>query len=1315
MNKPALTILIVFFGLPLISAQDNIRQKVAQYTYLTHPEKLYMATDRNVYRCGDTIRYSSWLLDAGKLSAEKMEKILEVRLVDSRKGKGVAMQIVPIENGRSKGQMTVPAGLESGAYRLTGNTNYMRNRGEDFFFGKTVYIRSNFSSVEAPKVATEERTPKEAMSATTGKSVLTGDALPNEKSDLNIVFLPEGGNWMAGVPSRVAFYGTLPGTDSVDFSGTVYDSDNNAVAFIKPEFRGRGSVNITPAQGQRYHANITDSYGVSFNVDLPLPEQNGRYTLSVNSRWNSPKLNVNVYKSPFYNNADPIKLVVVQHGAVVCRHGFLPGQNINVLGIDKADLKTGIARLTLFDQHDTPLCERLVFVNNGDFTQWEPQVETSNGHTRITVSSKDKSGQALTGDYAVSVFRVENGLDTLLKPPGIVQYLYLNADLPGLETDCSYFFKEDAKSFYCADLAMLTNGWRRYKWDEVLADSVPAPEYPLEQKFYISGTVRRQGNGKPVKEGIELTLMGNGEDVIVGTAKTNDKGEFYFPIDDFNNSSEFVIQTRNKLNFKADYKIELKTNLVNHSDVHDYASKIAVAQKYVEAGPPKHRAPVELKPVAGDLPVQVAAAPLPEPSFEDTTDVKISEVTIKEKRILSPEEKIYEKYGPPSLVVSAPQIAKIDHDNKWNFGFVSLMERMIPGLRCMIRRTKTTPSLYMTKVCVCQSLDIELKDWTERYELAYKGQCHFRFYIYVDGELCAFTNHGGQVDWAKDNLLSMDVLEIENINFIEHPQNDAILDAMSVSKQVHEFYCSSGMAGHIINGCPVGFQPAPARIISIKTKSGFGLYSSSNNNGIASTRLSGYTRAREFYVPKYNTDSITDFMQSKTIYWNPTFRTGDKGAIFLDVDLADPTSGYMLAINGMNKHNEPGSYFRMLKNNIVNKTKVTGSLPQRHKEVLPEDEDGLIKIVTENNTPCNFATVWSKSGKLKQQTALEGKIKVDLGSLPPNDSIFVSVPNYGNAALQVKDLETGNYIVRVPYQVSQEQGVAFKKSLVAEVNKHNVKNLSLTPYHIQGVFREQLFTNGYLVSLTDAGFVQRKAAYKDRVHPYSTMITEARQYRPKYYKKEVPFELNHRQSDFVPNLDAQNIDLSFLDKKQETGYTYTYVGRQQFNGRSTSVYSFVPKADEIMAMYSGIILVDDRTRALVHVQWQVYEARKRLVTYNTVMAPKRKEPAFKLINDRHHVTYCLQGDKWKLLSASRQYQWLYNGKPYRLRSELIITDWLINGIPKFKKTAPYAEGQVKVNDSVDYAPSIWRQKDVLVPYQLLKEQVKTLQEETIWK
>ncbi|MBN2167043.1 MAG: hypothetical protein JW717_12250 [Marinilabiliaceae bacterium] len=1255
------------FSLSHSFAQESITAKYNSFTHLTHHEKLFVCTDKNIYLSGNTIWFSTWLLNAGSLSPEKFEKILEVNLIKASSGEHVVKQIVSIENGRSTGQIDLPQGLENGWYRLVGNTNYMKNQGAEFFFSKSIYIQSNFKTINSADLTVIEKESGGNVSTKLENSIITNVTIPSEKSELNIQFMPEGGNLVPDIPSRLAFIGTLPNADTVLFTGTIYDDENKPVAFFKPEFRGRGAISFTPLTGKKYHATVTDSKGISFKVDLPLTDQNSKYTLSVINRWNNPNLIININKSSSASNYDSLKLIVVQHGDVLCNHKFLPKESVNSISLEKKLLKTGIAQITLFTHNNVPLCERLVFNNNNDLTTWETNIRnTTNGNTILNIIPINDKGRQKQGDYAISVSKIDCQSDTFYKTPDIIQYLLLNSDLPGLENDCDYFFKNDNKSAYYSDLTMLTNGWRRYTWEQVLADSIPSPKYPLEHNFYIAGSVKRQGNGKHVPEGIELTLMGNGEDVIAGSARTNVNGEFYFPIDYFNNGSEFTIQTKNRLNVKTNFNIELKTNLVDYLN-DDSSTNLTFTKKSLPIIG-QHHLINDTEKIFNDQPLSDNQIRITEPTFRDTADISLPEVTVDEMRILSPMEKMHERYGPPGFIVGSKQLGQINSGNNWNYGLISLIEQIIPGFHYRTKFVEAHHAFGGLKACNCPKLDIEerLHDQDECFEFSYNGQSHFRFFIYVDGRLCAFTNHAGQVDWAKDHLFTMNILDIETISFIEHPKNDATADAFSVIKRAHELYCSPAYAPHILNNCLVGFDPAPSRIISIKTKSGLGISGTPNNNGIVTTRLFGFTPAKEFYIPKQNSKS-NSLKQGKANYWNPAFKTDVSGAVTINLPPLDQSSDYLLTLNGLNNRNEPTTLRWIIKNSLKNDSSNTVNALNNQPQ---NDSTLLIRILTQENNPCNFALVWSGSGKLKKQTAVNGELMINVDSISGNDSIFVSVPNYGNTSFVNEEINDSIFTVNVSYNVINSNNVSSNQTTINDVLKRDSRNLSLTPYFINGIFRQQVYLQNTRINLSDITFTQRIAGYKDRLNPVMSMVEDIHQLQNPNYKQLVPFEFNFEKSDFIPLLDARLKNLTFLSSDASVKYDFRYIGSQLFNNRQTSVYYFTPKNNEPLVIYEGIILIDNLTTAIAHVQWNIASDKRESQSSLAYLAPSKRNYDFKLITDMCHATYVFSNGLWKLLSASEQLQFLYNKTPYTVNSELLITNYLSGKRQKFKKTIP---------------------------------------------
>src|SRR5690606_34093741 len=95
------------------------------------------------------------------------------------------------------------------------------------------------------------------------------------------------------------------------------------------------------------------------------------------------------------------------------------------------------------------------------------------------------------------------------------------------------------------DLLMLTQGYCRYTYKDILANKPPAISYLPERSLAVSGTIRRK-DGMPLANG--RLLLQIPERSFYKDGKTDDKGRFSFTDLAFQDSVEVVINARNNLN-----------------------------------------------------------------------------------------------------------------------------------------------------------------------------------------------------------------------------------------------------------------------------------------------------------------------------------------------------------------------------------------------------------------------------------------------------------------------------------------------------------------------------------------------------------------------------------------------------------------------------------------------------------------------------------------------------------------------------------------------------------------------------------------------
>ncbi|MEO6328078.1 MAG: hypothetical protein ABIO55_04065, partial [Ginsengibacter sp.] len=144
----------------------------------------------------------------------------------------------------------------------------------------------------------------------------------------------------------------------------------------------------------------------------------------------------------------------------------------------------------------------------------------------------------------------------------IFAHVLMTGDIKGYVYNPGYYFSGEADSIVKhLDLVMMTNGWRRFKWEEVLANRWPVIKYPPEDYLAIEGKV--YGIDKGLLRGKELMgilqLKNQGSEIL--TAKVEDDGSFLFPgllyydtaqiYYQFNNDKNKDLTSRGSFNIKS--------------------------------------------------------------------------------------------------------------------------------------------------------------------------------------------------------------------------------------------------------------------------------------------------------------------------------------------------------------------------------------------------------------------------------------------------------------------------------------------------------------------------------------------------------------------------------------------------------------------------------------------------------------------------------------------------------------------------------------------------------------------------------------------
>ncbi|ALW83975.1 hypothetical protein AUC43_01990 [Hymenobacter sedentarius] len=513
---------------------ERIARQVGEFYAAARGEKAYLHLDRPVYGTGETIWFSAYVVDASRHQLDSLNQVLHVDLV-SPEHKVVARRTLLLQGGRASGDLDVADSLAAGTYVLRAYTNWMRNAGDNFVYSRrlSIWPASPIGPQEPSAETTAARKPK-GGSAAAGKP--------------DVQFFPEGGYLVEGLPGVVACKATDASGRGIAVRGQILTAQNAVVTTYSSRHAGMGRFALVPAAGQRYHARITLPDGSTADYPLPVPQPSG-YTLHVVE--NGPDFLVEArYRGAAGAPAPgPVHLLTQVRGVVAYPAARpLVGDAPAVWRMPKKNYPNGIVHFTLFDAQGTPRCERLAFVQNGPAAlkvTITPDQPTYGAHApvQLTVRVADAAGLPVQTNLSVAVS--DAGLSALdPNAETIASNLLLTSDLVGYVDTPGYYFREQsAATAQALDDLLLTQGWRRFVWKDVLAGK-PAPVVFLpEQNISLTGQVVSAQGNRPIANS-QLTFLQTRPTKNVATATTDANGRFTFSAFTLRDTAVITLQAR---------------------------------------------------------------------------------------------------------------------------------------------------------------------------------------------------------------------------------------------------------------------------------------------------------------------------------------------------------------------------------------------------------------------------------------------------------------------------------------------------------------------------------------------------------------------------------------------------------------------------------------------------------------------------------------------------------------------------------------------------------------------------------------------------
>jgi len=519
--KKILPFLILISNFSPISYTQSLpklyKEKVNIYQTNFPQEKVYIHHDKDYYVSGETLWFKVYLVDASQHILFTPSQIVHVQLVDLS---GIVLKelALKITNGGAAGDIYISPDWEAGSYTLRAYTQYMRNYNDIGIFQKEIPI---FTTIERAKfsLATED----EQLS----------------KSDFTVQFFPEGGDLVAGLSSKICFKAIDSNGKGVVINGWVADENNSKITQLVSFPLGFGFFKLKPELHKKYKVHV-DYNGQEKTFDLPNILASG-YVLQVNNQ--QKESTILKIKTNLINGLQDAFLIGHIRGQIFCTLENL--QEGTIYRLPKDNLPSGVAQLTLFNGVGLAVAERLIFID-ADSSSSTKLVTSNNSYSKrekiklnIELPSIDSFNLA---NLSVSIS--DNYIAPLSNSSRNIQsYLLLESDIRGaLENPSYYFDRKNAKRKQVLDLLLLTQGWRRFTWQNIIDNTNPSIEYPIENGFTISGVITKKVNkNRPVKADVFFSSI-ESEEMIYNQVTTKDDGRFAFADLHFMDTTTVLLQ-----------------------------------------------------------------------------------------------------------------------------------------------------------------------------------------------------------------------------------------------------------------------------------------------------------------------------------------------------------------------------------------------------------------------------------------------------------------------------------------------------------------------------------------------------------------------------------------------------------------------------------------------------------------------------------------------------------------------------------------------------------------------------------------------------
>ncbi|MDO8952610.1 MAG: TonB-dependent receptor plug domain-containing protein [Draconibacterium sp.] len=439
-------------------------------------EKVYLHIDRELYAPGDDIWFKSYLVSGINNRLIPGYKNIYIHLI-SDSGVVVDSKLLLSRDGTAHGDFQLSETISDGNYTIRAFTKYLENFGVESYFHKRIVISGSKNSLEIAAEASEPEPVK-----------------------IDISFLPEGGNLILNAINHIAFKAIDEKGKGISVKGKVVDETGEEVVSFRSTYKGMGKFIMMPQQGKKYFALVDEFPDYHFQFEPAKPGG-----VSLNYKPDGNYLLFTLTRNIIINVPQNYILKASHKGIELFYSQITMNEFQHAQRLFKGLFPLGISKITVLDEQNNTVAERLIFVQNKEDKAIRLDLSKTEFKTRekvkINVASLLPPTDTIASNLSVAVVH-EDYFSSTGNNQTIESYLLLDSELKGsIESPASCFIDEkEISADEKLDLVMMVNGWRSYYWNDLEQYRGAGLPNWADYGLSIKGNVAKQWGGKPVDD-----------------------------------------------------------------------------------------------------------------------------------------------------------------------------------------------------------------------------------------------------------------------------------------------------------------------------------------------------------------------------------------------------------------------------------------------------------------------------------------------------------------------------------------------------------------------------------------------------------------------------------------------------------------------------------------------------------------------------------------------------------------------------------------------------------------------------------------------